>query len=54
MALRVFAEFADRLAGHELAMVLAGDDQAGLDALAARLAVLRARRPACPSGPQTT
>ncbi len=37
-ALRVFTEFADRLAGHELEMVLAGDDEQRLDALAARLA----------------
>jgi len=38
VALRVFAEFADRLAGHELEMVLADADRQRLDALAGRLA----------------
>jgi len=41
-ALRVFGEFADRLAGHELAMVLVDTDQGRLDALAERLAGVRA------------
>ncbi len=51
-ALRVFAEFADRLAGHELEMVLVGAVTGDLDGVPPGVTIsLSSRIPATPAGP---